>query len=46
MDAGILIPLIKSNYFYRDIAGNIKKWFDTKIYDERRRKRSSLVRKI
>ena len=33
-----VMPIVKTNDFYADIANNVEKWFDTSNYDERRKK--------
>ena len=34
MDTDSFIILIKTEYFYKDIAGDVEKWFDTSNYDK------------
>ena len=34
MDAGSFVINIKTEYFYKDIANDVEKWFDTSNYDE------------
>ena len=34
MDTGSFIIYIKTEDFYKDIANNVKNWFDTSNYDE------------
>ena len=34
MDTDSFIILIKTEYFYKDIAGDVEKWFDASNYDK------------
>ena len=45
MDTDKLMPLIKTDDFHEDFANDVEKWFDTSIYDERRRKRITYRKK-
>ena len=35
MDTNSFIMLIKTEYFYMDIAADVERWFDTSNYDEK-----------
>ena len=34
MDTDSFVIHIKTEYFYKDIANDVEKWFDTSNYDE------------
>ena len=37
MDTGSFVIHIKTEYFYKDIANNVEKWFDTSSYEDDKR---------
>ena len=45
MDTHSLIPLIKTNDFYKDIANHVEKRFGTSNFDEKKKKKTITCRK-
>ena len=35
MDTDSFVMYIKTEYFYKDIAGDVERWFDTSNYNEK-----------